>query len=81
MLGVLLRIVVLAVVIRLAVLMVKRYQSRTRQSPLTSLPDRPADPLAIARARYARGEITDSEFQRIVDNLKQSERGPFADGP
>lgn len=79
MLGVLLRLVVLAVVIRMAILAVKRYQSRPRPNPMAALPDRPADPLAIARARYARGEITDAEFQRIVDNLARTERGPFPD--
>lgn len=46
--------------------------ARTDPEPQTESPDE-TDPLATLRARYARGELTDEQFERKVERLLENE--------
>jgi putative membrane protein len=61
-------------IILLAVWAIARWTGtdRLRPSPASSPPD---DPLTILQRRYARGEITRDEYERIRSDLKRSGTG------
>ncbi len=44
------------------------------KQPSSNQPDR--DPLSIARERYARGEISQRDFDQLVENLVRTEPSP-----
>lgn len=47
-----------------------RNESRYAPGPDPSPAGEPADPLAILKARLAKGEITIEEYQRLVDVVR-----------
>jgi hypothetical protein len=44
-----------------------------REGDHERVPDDAADPLATLRERYARGELTDEQFERKVERLLETE--------
>ena len=56
-------------IILLAVWAVARFAGTDRLRP-SSTPSSPDDPLAILQRRYAKGEITREEYERIRSDLK-----------
>jgi len=68
-------LLVFAGIILLAVWAIARFAGSERQrSSATS--GSPEDPLAILQRRYARGEITREEYERIRADLKGSGTSP-----
>ncbi len=67
-------LLVFAGIILLAVWAITRFAGSDRQRA-TSTPGLPEDPLTILQRRYARGEITREEYERIRSDLKGSGMG------
>ncbi len=57
-------------VVALIVLLIIWAARGLRRSDSGMDPGQSEDPLAIAKARYAKGEITQAEYKRIVNDLK-----------
>jgi uncharacterized membrane protein len=63
-------IIVVALVVAVAVALLTRVAARTNRAPGGApLPPPHDDALTIARARYARGEITREEYVALSDDL------------
>ncbi len=67
-------LLVFAGIILLAIWAIARLAGSERQTSTTTSSS-PEDPLAILQRRYARGEITREEYERIRSDLKGSGTG------